>query len=116
MLRSRLLRRCCAASERERPAFLRGRPAERPAFDSPQSKRPAHRHKIPQEDATNTNDTNRAAYRIDVPGPVKDTILQYLNTLDDDDASLLSSSEDDSLLSSSDDDDDDSSLSSIDRV
>ena len=23
--------------------------------------------------------TNRAAYRIDVPGPVKDTMLEYLN-------------------------------------
>ena len=33
--------------------------------------------KLDQEDATNT--TNRAAYRIDVPGPVKDTILQYLD-------------------------------------
>ena len=26
-----------------------------------------------------TNNTNRAAYRIDVPGPVKDTMLQYLD-------------------------------------
>ena len=26
-----------------------------------------------------SNATNRAAYRIDVPGPVKDTILQYLD-------------------------------------
>ena len=33
--------------------------------------------KLDQADATNT--TNRAAYRIDVPGPVKDTILQYLD-------------------------------------
>ena len=33
--------------------------------------------KFDQADATNT--TNRAAYRIDVPGPVKDTILQYLD-------------------------------------
>ena len=33
--------------------------------------------KLDQADASNT--TNRAAYRIDVPGPVKDTILQYLD-------------------------------------
>ena len=33
--------------------------------------------KLDQADATNT--TNRAAYRIDVPGPVKDTMLQYLD-------------------------------------
>ena len=33
--------------------------------------------KLNQADASNT--TNRAAYRIDVPGPVKDTILQYLD-------------------------------------
>ena len=33
--------------------------------------------KLDQADATNS--TNRAAYRIDVPGPVKDTILQYLD-------------------------------------
>ena len=26
-----------------------------------------------------TNSVNRASYRIDVPGPVKDTILQYLD-------------------------------------
>ena len=32
--------------------------------------------KLDQVDATNT--TNRAAYRIDVPGPVRATILQYL--------------------------------------
>ena len=35
--------------------------------------------KLDQADATNTNATNRTAYRIDVPGPVKDTILQYLD-------------------------------------
>ena len=34
---------------------------------------------LDQADATNTNNGNRAAYRIDVPGPVKDTILQYLD-------------------------------------
>ena len=34
--------------------------------------------KLDQADATNTSATNRAAYRIDVPGPVKDTMLQYL--------------------------------------
>ena len=33
--------------------------------------------KLDQADALDT--TNRTAYRIDVPGPVKDTILQYLN-------------------------------------
>ena len=33
--------------------------------------------KLDQADATNT--TNRDAYRIDVPGPVKDTMLQYLD-------------------------------------
>ena len=33
--------------------------------------------KFDQVDATNT--TNRAAYRIEVPGPVKDTMLQYLD-------------------------------------
>ena len=33
--------------------------------------------KLDQADAINT--TNRAAYRIDVPGPVKDTMLQYLD-------------------------------------
>ena len=33
--------------------------------------------KLDQADASNT--TNRTAYRIDVPGPVKDTILQYLD-------------------------------------
>ena len=33
--------------------------------------------KLDQVDATNT--TNRAAYRIDVPGPVKDTMLHYLD-------------------------------------
>ena len=33
--------------------------------------------KLDQANATNT--TNRAAYRIDVPGPVKATILQYLD-------------------------------------
>ena len=33
--------------------------------------------KLDQADATNM--TNRAAYRMDVPGPVKDTILQYLD-------------------------------------
>ena len=33
--------------------------------------------KLDQADATNT--TNRAAYRMDVPGPVKDTMLKYLN-------------------------------------
>ena len=33
--------------------------------------------KLDQADASNT--TNRAAYRIDVPGPVKDTMLQYLD-------------------------------------
>ena len=33
---------------------------------------------LDQADATNSNNTNRAAYRMDVPGPVKDTILQYL--------------------------------------
>jgi len=33
--------------------------------------------KLDQAGATNT--TNRAAYRIDVPGPVKDTMLQYLD-------------------------------------
>ena len=33
--------------------------------------------KLYQLDATNT--TNRADYRIDVPGPVKDTMLQYLD-------------------------------------
>ena len=32
---------------------------------------------LDQSGATNT--TNRAAYRIDVPGPVKDTMLQYLD-------------------------------------
>ena len=32
--------------------------------------------KLDQVDAT--NNTNRAAYRIDVPGPVKDTMLEYL--------------------------------------
>ena len=46
--------------------------------------------KLDQADATNT--TNRAAYRIDVPGPVKDTMLQYLanefdNRGDEEDAS-----------------------------
>jgi hypothetical protein len=35
--------------------------------------------KLDQANATNT--TNRAAYRIDVPGPVKATILQYLDFL-----------------------------------
>ena len=34
---------------------------------------------LDQADATNTNATNRADYRIDVPGPVKDTMLQYLD-------------------------------------
>ena len=33
--------------------------------------------KLDQVGAKNT--TNRAAYRIDVPGPVKDTMLQYLD-------------------------------------
>jgi hypothetical protein len=33
---------------------------------------------LDQADATNTNDTDRIAYRINVPGPVKDTMLQYL--------------------------------------
>ena len=33
--------------------------------------------KLDQVDASNA--TNRTAYRIDVPGPVKDTILQYLD-------------------------------------
>ena len=33
--------------------------------------------KLDQADAINT--TDRAAYRIDVPGPVKDTMLQYLD-------------------------------------
>ena len=33
--------------------------------------------KLDQEDASNI--TNRAAYRMDMPGPVKDTILQYLD-------------------------------------
>ena len=33
--------------------------------------------KLDQADATNA--TNRAAYQIDVPGPVKDTMLQYLD-------------------------------------
>ena len=32
---------------------------------------------LDQADATNA--TNRAAYRIDVPGPVKDMVLQYLD-------------------------------------
>mgnify|MGYP001043048783 CR=1 FL=1 len=32
---------------------------------------------LDQADATSP--TNRAAYRIDVPGPVKDTIMQYLD-------------------------------------
>ena len=36
--------------------------------------------KLDQADATNTT-TDRAAYRIDVPGPVKDTMLQYLDAL-----------------------------------
>ena len=31
------------------------------------------------DQADETNATNRAAYRIDVPGPVKDTMLQYLD-------------------------------------
>jgi len=35
--------------------------------------------KLDQSDAINT--TNRAAYLIDVPGPVKDTLLQYLDLL-----------------------------------
>ena len=35
--------------------------------------------KLDQVDATNI--TNRAAYRIDVPGPVKDTMLQYLDQI-----------------------------------
>ena len=35
--------------------------------------------KLELVNATNTNTANRAAYRIDVPGPVKDTMLQYLN-------------------------------------
>ena len=35
------------------------------------------RSKLDQADASNA--TNRAAYRIDVPGPVKDTMLQYLD-------------------------------------
>ena len=34
------------------------------------------KYKLDQADETNT--TNRDAYRIDVPGPVKDTMLQYL--------------------------------------
>ena len=38
--------------------------------------------KLDQADATNT--TNRAAYRIDVPGPVKDTMLQYLDYMSQD--------------------------------
>ena len=33
--------------------------------------------KIDQADASNT--TNRVAYRIDVPGPVKDTMLNYMD-------------------------------------
>ena len=33
--------------------------------------------KLDQEDVTDT--TNRTVYRIDVPGPVKDTMLQYLD-------------------------------------
>ena len=33
--------------------------------------------KLDQADVTNT--TNRSAYRIDVPGPVKDTLLQHLD-------------------------------------
>ena len=33
--------------------------------------------KLDQADATNA--TNRVAYRMDVPGPVKDTMLQYLD-------------------------------------
>ena len=33
--------------------------------------------KLDQADAT--NNTNRAAYRTEVPGPVKDTMLQYLD-------------------------------------
>ena len=33
--------------------------------------------KLDQADAARR--TNRAAYRIDVPGPVKDTMLQYLD-------------------------------------
>ena len=32
---------------------------------------------LDQADASNI--TNRAAHRLDVPGPVKDTILQYLD-------------------------------------
>ena len=32
---------------------------------------------LDQADATST--TNRAAFRLDMPGPVKDTILQYLD-------------------------------------
>jgi len=32
---------------------------------------------LDQADASNT--TNRSAYRIEVPGPVKDTMLQYLD-------------------------------------
>ena len=35
--------------------------------------------KLDQADAATT--TNRAAYRIDVPGPVKDTMLQYLDQI-----------------------------------
>ena len=34
---------------------------------------------LDQADGTSTNATNRAAYRMDVPGPVKDTMLQYLD-------------------------------------
>lgn len=30
-------------------------------------------------DQANTNRINRDVYRIDIPGPMKDTILQYLN-------------------------------------
>ena len=33
--------------------------------------------KLDQADAINT--TNRSAYRIEVPGPVKDTVLQYMD-------------------------------------
>jgi len=56
--------------------------------------------RIDQTDMSNPAD--RTASRIEVPGPVKDTILQYLLSSDDsEDSSSSSSSEDDSSDSDS---------------
>ena len=60
-----------------------------------------------------TSDTSRKAYRVEVPGPIKDSILQFLGSADADDNSMESDSDDDS---SSSEDESDSDGSFTDRM